>query len=120
MVLTHGLPTSSLEPGTTSLDHPPSHVFLEPPMEETTTPEHVSTLQTATQHHHATKNLRHLVGELKAGLYDQATNQERVLHTATPHVDVLAVLAGEKALAYYTPVMLDKTKGVLDVAGYVP
>ena len=33
----HDLPTSSLEPGTTTLDHPPSHVFPEPPVEETTT-----------------------------------------------------------------------------------
>ena len=60
------------------------------------------------------------MGELKAALYDRATDQERMLHTAVPHVDVPAVLAREKTVAHNTPVMLDNTKGVLDVAGYVP
>ena len=57
---------------------------------------------------------------LKAGFYDRATNQERVLHTAAPHVDVLAVPNAKKAASHYTPVMLDNSKGVLDVTGYVP
>ena len=60
------------------------------------------------------------MGELKAGLYDRAIDQEMVLHNTAPHVDVATVLAGEKAATHYTPVMLDNTKGVLDVAGYVP
>ena len=33
------------------------------------------------------------MGELKAGLYDRVIDQERVLHTASPHIDVLAVPA---------------------------
>ena len=55
------------------------------------------------------------MGELKAGLYNRATDQERVLHTAAPYVDVQAVPPGQKAAAHYTPV-----KGVVDVAGYIP
>ena len=61
-----------------------------------------------------------MVGELKAGLYDRATDKERVLHTVAPHVDVPAVPAREKAAAHYTLVMLDNTKSVLDMTGYVP
>lgn len=59
----------------------------------------------------------HPVGELKAGLYDRATDQEKVLHTAVFEVEVLAILAGEKETAHYTPPMLDNYKGVLDVVG---
>ena len=58
--------------------------------------------------------------ELKASLYDRATYQERMIHTVAPHVDVPAVFVGEKAVAHYTLVMLDNTKGVPDVAGCVP
>lgn len=89
-------------------------------MDETEIPQTVSTLETTTQLQHAIENLRHLVGELKAGLYDRATDQERMLHTAAPPVEALAVPAGEKANAHHTPAMLDNTKGVLDVAGYIP
>ena len=40
----HGLPTSSLEPGTTNLDHPPSYVFPESPLDEPATARSASTL----------------------------------------------------------------------------
>ena len=116
----HGLPASSLEPDTTNLDHPPTYVFPEPLLEESVVPRNVSTLQTTTQLQHATGNLRHLVGELKAGLYNRTTDQERVLHIAIPEVEVPPICAAEKETAHYTPAMLDNSKGVVDVAGYIP
>ena len=42
-----------------------------------------------------------------------------MLHTAAPHVDVPTVPEAEKAASHCTPVMLDNTKGVLDVGDYV-
>ena len=60
------------------------------------------------------------MGELKAGLYDRATDQERVLHTTIPEVEGSAILAAERESAHYTPAMLDNLKGVFDVASYIP
>ena len=62
----HGLPASSMEPGTTDLHFPPSNLFLEPPLGNG---EHLQTetpLQTVAQLQAATKNLQELVVELAA------------------------------------------------------
>ena len=40
----HVVPTSSLEPGTTNLHHPPTYVFLELPLDEAATARSASTL----------------------------------------------------------------------------
>ena len=116
----HGLPTSSLELGIANLHQPPTYVFLEPPLDEAATARSASTLQTTTQLQHATENLRHLVGELKAGLYDRATDQEKVRHEAILEVEIPAIPDAERASAHYTLAMLDNSEGVLDVAGYIP
>ena len=60
------------------------------------------------------------MGELKAGLYDRATDQERVLHEAIREVEVPAIPDAERESAHYTLAMLDNSNGVLDVAGYIP
>ena len=60
------------------------------------------------------------MGELKVGLYDRATDKERVLHKAIPEVEVPAIREAERASSHYTPAMLDNSKGVPDVASYIP
>ena len=60
------------------------------------------------------------MGELKAGLYDRATDQEKVLYEAIPKVEVPATHDAQRATTHYTPAMLDNSKDVLDVAGYIP
>ena len=75
-----------MEPKTT-LDYLLTNIFPRPLVDETTFLDVMTPLEAATQLHHATENIRHLVGELKASLYDRATEQEKVLHTTTPIVD---------------------------------
>ena len=64
----HGLPTSSLKPGTSDLQFPPSNLFPESPLGDH---------QTMVQLRYATTNLQQQVAELSASLWDKATDQER-------------------------------------------
>ena len=50
------------------------------------------------------------MGKLKAGLYDRARDQERVLHTTASLVEVHAIPEAERIAVHYTPVMLDNNK----------
>ena len=61
----HGLPTSSLEPGTSDLQFPPSNIFPEAPLGEGGTLLQESPLQTMVQLRHATTNLQQLVAEYR-------------------------------------------------------
>ena len=72
----HGLPTSSLEPGTSDLQFPPSNIFPDPPLGDGAINMQESPLQTMVQLRHATTNLQQLVAELSASLWEKATNQE--------------------------------------------
>ena len=54
----HGLPTSSLEPGTSDLQFPPSNIFPEPPLGDGAVVMQESPLQTMVQLRHATTNLQ--------------------------------------------------------------
>ena len=120
----HGLPTSSLEPGTTDQQYPPSSLFPEPPLGDGEIMLMETPLQSVAQLRHASANLQQLVGELAASLWDKATDQERyfpVVNTPSTITEpVPVVAAAERANVHYTPAFLDNTKGVLDVEGYVP
>ena len=70
----HGLPTSSLEPGTSDMQFPPSNIFPDPPLGDGTVYMQESPLQTMVQLRHATTNLQQLVAELSASLWEKATD----------------------------------------------
>ena len=82
----HGLPRSSLEPGTTNLLYPPSHLFLDPPLGEGEPQTRETPLQVAARLQHAVDDNQKVLAELKAVLWQKATGQER-------HPDVAAVPA---------------------------
>ena len=62
----HGLPTSSLEPGTSNMQFPPSNIFPEAPVGDGETLMQESPLQTMVLLRHATTNVQQLVAELSA------------------------------------------------------
>ena len=64
----HGLPTSSLEPGTSDLQFPPSNIFPRAPLGDGELLMRESPLQIMVQLRHATTNLQELVAELSASL----------------------------------------------------
>ena len=119
----HGLPPSSLEPGTTDLHYPPSQLFPEPPMGSGEELLMETPLQAVAQLRDATKNLQELVGELAASLWRTATQQERQF--PQPHLPetpnlVPAVAAADRGRVHHTPVYISTSNGALDVNGYVP
>ena len=120
----HGLPTSSLEPGTSDLQFPPSTVFPDPPLGDAAAMMQESPLQTMVQLRHATTNLQQLVAELSASLWEKATDQERRfpqhLRPILPDDPVPAVAEVDLLTTHYTPVYIDTKLGILDVEGYVP
>ena len=122
----HGLPPSSLEPGTSDQQFPPSNLFPEAPMGDGEVLRPETPLQTMTQLRSAVFNMQQLVSELSERLWDRATDNE---HHYPKHfmeteketeTGVPAVPGGSKILVHYTPAYLDNTGGVLDAEGYVP
>ena len=73
----HGLPPSSLEPGTSDQQYPPSQLFPEPPMGDNQELLMETPLQAVAHIKGATRNIQQLVGELAASLWRKAKNQER-------------------------------------------
>ena len=69
----HGLPISSLEPGTSDLQFPLSKVFPKALLGDGATMMQESPHQTMVQLRHATTNLQQLVAELSASLWEKAT-----------------------------------------------
>ena len=64
----HGLPASSLEPGTSDQQYPPSQLFPEPPMGGNQELLMETPLQAVAHLKDAIRNLQQLVGELAASL----------------------------------------------------
>ena len=120
----HGLPTSSLEPGTSDLQFPPSNIFPDPPLGNGPARMHESPLQTMVQLRHATSNVNQLVAELSESLWDKATDQERRFpHHLSPILSedpVPAVAEVDLPTTFCTPAYIDTTTGALDVEGYIP
>ena len=120
----HGLPPSSLEPGTSDMQFPPSNLFPESPLGDGEVLRQETLLQTMTQLRSAATNMQQLVSELSERLWDKASDTERHSSTqneepATP-VIIPAVPAASRGTTIYTPAFIDNSRGVLDVAGYVP
>ena len=104
----HGLPTSSLKPGTSDLQFPPSNVFPEAPLGDGATLMQESPLQTMMQLRHATTNLQQLVAELSACLWEKAADQERrfpqLLRPTLPEEPDPAVAKVDLMTTHYTPI----------------
>ena len=73
----HGLPRSNLEPGTTDLQHPPSHMFPIPPLGEWGPHRRETPLQIAARLQHSVDDNQKVLAELKQVLWHKATGQER-------------------------------------------
>ena len=70
----HGPPPSSLEPGTSDLQFPPTNLFPRAPLGDGEILMTEMPLQTMSQLRHAATNLQQLVAELSASLWDKATD----------------------------------------------
>ena len=119
----HGLPPSSLEPGTTDQQYPPTPLFPEPPLGDGESPAMETPLQTVVHLRHATANLQHLIADLSASLWAKATDQERrfpfLPQTETEQLPPVIPVA-DRHTTHYTPVFLYTENGALDANGYVP
>ena len=73
----HTFSRSSLEPGTTNLNFPPSHTFPNTEPVGGDPVQHQTPVQVATWLHNALNDSQELLGELKATIWDKATDQER-------------------------------------------
>ena len=73
----HGLPLSSLEPGTTDLKYPPTTLFPEPPMGDQEELLMETPLQTVAHLRDATRNFLRLAGEVAASMWRKAIDEER-------------------------------------------
>ena len=73
----YGFPPSSLEPGTTDQQHPPSSLFPDPPLGEKEEQLMESPLQAMASLRAATKNMAELVGELSEALWRKAADREK-------------------------------------------
>ena len=120
----HGLPASSLEPGTSDLRLPSTNLFPEAPLGDGEVLTQGTPRQSIAQLRHAATNIQQLVAELSASLWDKATNQEELIPTRqqastmegiTPMVPV-----AERCNTHYAPVYIDIRQKMLDVEGYVP
>ena len=69
----HSLPRSSLELGTTDLQHPPSHLFPEPPLGEGGSHTRETPLQIAARLQHSVNDNQKVLAELKEVLWHKAT-----------------------------------------------
>lgn len=73
---------------------------------------------------HATHNIQLLVAELKASMWEKATDQERRLPNYVQLLQSkeapLVVPVEIRPTMYYTPAFLNNKASVLDVEGYVP
>ena len=120
----HGMPPSSLEPGTTDQQYPPTYLFPYPPVGDGPELLLESPLQAISHLQDAVKNVQELTGELARSLWHKATDTERSFpHQNFPTVEeelVPAVSAADLLLVHFTPVYLDNTAMMLNVEGYVP
>ena len=125
----YGFPTSSLEPGTTDQQHPPSYLFLDPPLGEKEGLGVEAPIQVVAQLKAATDNLKELVAELSQALWRKATDREK--HFLQQNWDregeheksidfIPAVAEADLPNIHCTPVYIDNISGVLGVNGYVP
>ena len=119
----HGLPPSSLEPGATDQQYPPSSLFPEPPVRDGPELLMEPPLQAMAHLQDAPLNLTQLVGELAATMWRKATDQER--HFPQLHVEeepelAPAILARDRRHVHSTPVYLTNSERVFDVEGFVP
>ena len=118
----HGLPTSSLEPGTTDQQYPPTSLFPEPPLGGEHDVNHETSLQTVVHLRHATLNLQQLIADLSASLWAKATDQERHLSSppTEPEHPPPLIPVEDRHKTNYTPAFLYTDGGALDLDGYVP
>ena len=124
----YGFPPSSLEPGTTDQQHPPSSLFPNPPMGERGGELVEAPLQTMASLQAAAKNMTELVAELSEALWRKAADREK--HFPQRHYEremneefpLIGPTVPEHELSriHCTPVYIDNRGGVLDVDGYVP
>ena len=119
----HGLPHSSLEPGATDQQYPPSYLFPDPPLGDGPELLMETPLQAVTHLQDAMKNALQLTGELAKSLWQKATDRERhfpnQLFPNDPEL-VPAVNAADAHRVHCTPVYLSNLSKDFDVEGYVP
>ena len=120
----HGLPASSLEPGATDQQYPPTYLFPDPPMGSGPELLLETPLQAVSHLQDAVKNVQELTGELAKSLWEKSTDRERHFpqqHFLAEAAELVpAVSAHDLLTVHITPVYLDNIDKVLDVEGYVP
>ena len=115
----HALPASNLEPGTTIPNFSPNHSFPDPLFVGGDLVQGHSPLQVAARLENSINDKQQLLAELKASIWDKATNQER--HPQKEQEEVVpAVAKADMAKTHATAVLLDNIKAVLDVNNCIP
>ena len=120
----HGLPPSSLEPGATDQQYPPTYLFPDPPVGDGPELQLETPLQVVSHLQDAVKNVQELTGELARSLWEKATGTER--HFPQQHFPageeelILAISTADMLLVHFTPAYLDNIARILNVEGYVP
>ena len=115
----HALPTSNLEPGTTNLHSPPNHTFPDPLSVGRDPVQGQTTLQVATRLQNLINDNQQLLAELKAAMWDKATDQER--HPRVEQEEAIPAVAEEnKSKTHTAAILLDNTKAVLGVNNCIP
>ena len=120
----HGLPPSSLEPGATDQQYPPTYLFPEPPLGDGPELLMETPLQAVSHLQDAMRNATQLTGELARSLWQRATDRERHFPQQRlpeePEVLIPAVATTDLHKVHCIPVYLSTADGILDVQGYVP
>ena len=111
------LPTSSLEPGTTNLEIPPSHTFPDQPVVGGDPVLGQNALQIAARLQTSLDDNQQLLAKLKAAIWERTvteepSSKEELLIPAVPH--------GELFRTHAAAVLLDNSNGVLDVNNCIP
>ena len=79
----HGLHPSSLEPGATDMQYPPTTLFREPPQADEESHEKETPWQQVVHLRNATQTMTRLVADLSQSLWARASDQERYVGKLT-------------------------------------
>ena len=119
----HGLPRSSLEPCTTNLQYPPSHLFPEPLLGEGGPHTWETPLRIAARLQHFVDDNQKVLAEPKEVLWHKATGHKRYPDAIAPSKAAEkppAVSDCDRSRISSTAVFLDNTKRVLNVNKCIP
>ena len=101
----HGLHPSSLEPGATDMQYPPTTLFPRPPPGEEESHEKENPLQQVVHLRNTTQTMTTLVADLSQSLWAKASDQERYVGKLTIEPKPKVVLV-DIIITSYTPAFL--------------